>query len=52
MKKRLNIICWIMTPLVIIALSAYFKTQNKIDAIVDIPMESLYSSQIIKVKEQ
>jgi len=51
MKKRLNIMCCIMASLVIIALSAYFKIQNKVVAIFDRPMESLYSSQLIKIKE-
>jgi stage IV sporulation protein B len=51
MKKRSNIICWIMAPLVIIALSAYFRIQNKVIAIFDRPMQSLYSSQLIKIKE-
>lgn len=51
MKKRLNTICWIIAPLVIIALSAYFKIQNEVVSIFNRPMESLYSSQLIKVKE-
>ena len=51
MRKKLNILCWIMTPLVIIALSAYFKVQNKVVAIFDKPMESLYSSNITQAKE-
>src|SRR5665647_2592392 len=50
MKKKLNILCWVMTPLVIIALSAYFKVQNKVVAIFDKPMESIYSSNITQVK--
>ncbi|MBZ9624454.1 SpoIVB peptidase [Clostridium sp. FP2] len=49
MKKRLNLICWIMTPIVIIALNLYFKTQNNIAPIFNIPMKTLYSSQIPKV---
>ncbi|GCD09466.1 SpoIVB peptidase [Clostridium tagluense] len=49
MKKRLNLICWIMTPIVIIALNLYFKTQNNIAPIFNIPMKNLYSSQIPKV---
>jgi stage IV sporulation protein B len=40
-----------MAPLVIIALSAYFRIQNKVIAIFDRPMQSLYSSQLIKIKE-
>ena len=44
MKRKLNILCWIMTPLVIIALSAYFKVQNKVVTIFDKPTESSYSS--------
>ncbi|MBZ9608377.1 SpoIVB peptidase [Clostridium estertheticum] len=52
MKKRLNIICWIITPLVvIIALSAYLKVQNKIVAAYDRPMETLYSNKLVKVKD-
>ena len=51
MKKKLNIICCFMTPLVIIAISAYFKPQYKVNAIFNKPMESLYSSHLIKVKE-
>ena len=52
MKKRLNIICWIMTPLVIITLSSYFKTQNKIYAMLDKPLKNYYSVQITNVKQK
>ncbi|HEY5587641.1 MAG TPA: SpoIVB peptidase [Candidatus Paceibacterota bacterium] len=51
MKKRLNIICWIITPLMIIALSVYLKTQNDIVSIFNRPMKSLYTSQIAKVDQ-
>ena len=51
MKKKLNIICWIMTPLVIIALSAYFKVENKVVGIFNRPAQSLYSSNFINKKE-
>ena len=51
MTKKSNILCWIMTPLIIIALSAYFKVENNVVRIFDRPMESIYSSNFIKVKE-
>lgn len=51
MKKRLNLICWLITPLVIIALSAYFKTQKNIVAIFNTSMESSYTNQIVKMNE-
>ena len=51
MKKKINIIYWFMIPLVIIAISAYFKIQYKVVNILNKPMESLYSSQLIKIKE-
>jgi len=51
MKKRLIIICCIITPLIIFALSAYLKTQNDIVSIFNTPMESLYTSQIAKVDQ-
>jgi stage IV sporulation protein B len=43
MKKRLNIICWIIAPLVIISFSTLLKTPSKVFAI--------NSSQIVKVKQ-
>jgi stage IV sporulation protein B len=43
MKKRLNIICWIIAPLIIISFSTLFKTHSKVFAI--------DSSQTIKVKQ-
>jgi len=52
MKKKLNIICWILTPLVIIALGVYFKTQKNIVTIFNGPMESLYSTQIVKAEQE
>ena len=51
MKKRLNIICLIMAPLVIIILSAYFKIPNKVVSVFDKPVKSSYSSQPITAKE-
>ncbi|MCB2292001.1 SpoIVB peptidase [Clostridium algoriphilum] len=51
MKKKLNIICWITTPLVIIALSAYFKVENKFIGIFDRTTKSIYSSNFTKVKD-
>jgi len=51
MKKKLNILCWIMTPLIIIALSAYFKVENNIVRLIDKPIESIYSSNFMKSKE-
>ncbi|MGH4138036.1 SpoIVB peptidase [Clostridium sp.] len=50
MKKRLNIICFIMTPLVILALSIYLITQNKAVTTFNSPMENFYSIKVIKVK--
>ena len=52
MKMRLNLICLIMTPLVmIIALSVYFKTIQKVNAsMFESPMENS-ASQIRKVKQ-
>ncbi|WP_291632962.1 SpoIVB peptidase [Clostridium sp.] len=52
MKKKLNKICWIITPLLIIALSTYFKIGNKVVVILDKPMESFYSSQLMKVNAE
>jgi len=52
MKKRLNIIFWIMAPLVIITLSSYFKTQNKIFTMLDKPLKNFYSVQITNVKQK
>jgi len=40
-----------MTPLVIIALSAYFKVENKVVGIFNRPAQSLYSSNFINKKE-
>jgi len=51
MRKKLNRLCWIMIPLIIIALSVYFKVGNKVAQIFDGPMKSIYSSNFIKVKE-
>ncbi|MFT5872954.1 MAG: stage IV sporulation protein B [Clostridium sp.] len=51
MKKKLNKICWIITPLLIIALSTYFKIGNKIVVILDKQVESLYSSQLMRVND-
>ncbi|MGH4125655.1 MAG: SpoIVB peptidase [Clostridium sp.] len=48
MKKKLNLVCLIMIPLVIITLSAYFKAQNNIVARAHIPMDS---NQITKMKQ-
>ena len=48
MKRKFNIICWIMAPLVIIALSAYFKIPTKIVTIFDRPMENIYASKFIE----
>jgi len=50
LTKKSNILCWIMTPLIIIALSAYL-VENNVVRIFDRPMESIYSSNFIKVKE-
>lgn len=51
MKMRLNLICWIMTPLVMfIAFSVYFKTnQNNIVALFGKQVE--YTNEIVKVKQ-
>lgn len=51
MKKRFNIICLIVAPLVIIILSLYFKTPSKIVSMFDKSIKSLYSSQRIITKE-
>lgn len=52
MKKRLNIFCLIMTPvIIIIALGVCFKGQNIVASIFDKPIETIYSSNIIKAKE-
>jgi stage IV sporulation protein B len=51
MKKRFNMICLIMAPLMIIILSAYFKTPNKVISMFDKSLKSLYSSQLIITKE-
>jgi stage IV sporulation protein B len=51
MKKKLNIMCWIMTPIVIIILSVCLKTSNKILAIIDIPVRNIYSNEYIKAYE-
>ena len=51
MKKKLNIICWIMTPLMIIALSIHFKNLNKVVATFTEPIKSQYSNQLVNVKK-
>jgi len=51
MKKKLNIVYWIMTPILIIGLSIHFKEQSKVVSIFNKPTEGIYSSQIRKVKE-
>ncbi len=51
MKKKFNIVCCIIAPLLVIALSAYLKIPNNAINIFDRPMESLYSSQLAKEKE-
>jgi len=51
MKKRLSISCWIITPLLVIGLSVYFNVQNKVVSTFDRPIESLYTSQVVKVKD-
>ncbi|MBU3142177.1 SpoIVB peptidase [Clostridium sp. CF012] len=51
MKKRLNLVFWIMTPLVIIALSVYIKTQNNAVAIFDGLTEGLFYSQTSKANQ-
>lgn len=49
MKIRFNKICWIITPLVIIALSALFRNSNSVFAMLN-KMETVYSNQIVKDK--
>ncbi|MGH4050467.1 MAG: SpoIVB peptidase [Clostridium sp.] len=51
MIKKFNILCWIMTPLIIFALSTYFKMQNKVVGIFDKPIESSYNSSSTIVNE-
>ena len=51
MIKRLNIICLIMTPLVLIALSVYFKVNNTAVATFNGPDQKLYSSNYTNKKE-
>jgi len=51
MRKKINMLCWIMIPLVIFALSAYFKVQNKVVGIVDKPMGSSYYSNSTKLNK-
>ncbi|MGV8982401.1 SpoIVB peptidase [Clostridium sp.] len=51
MKKKFNIICFIITPLVILTLSAYLRTQSKVVAIFDGEAECSYSMKVIKIKQ-
>ncbi|MBU3180164.1 SpoIVB peptidase [Clostridium psychrophilum] len=44
MRKKLNIICWIMMPLMLIALSAYFKVDNTVVMAFNNPEQKLHSS--------
>ncbi len=51
MKKRLNLICWIMAPLMIIALSAYFNTPNNIVTMFNRSVENSCFKQIVEIKQ-
>jgi stage IV sporulation protein B len=50
MKKRLSIICWIITPLIIIGLSQCLKIPIKTVAAFNISMENSYSNPILNVE--
>ena len=39
MKKKVNIMYWIMAPIVIIILSVCLKTSNKILTVIDMPIK-------------
>jgi stage IV sporulation protein B len=50
MKKRVSIICWIITPLIIIGLSQCLKIPIKTVAAFNISMENSYSNPILNVE--
>lgn len=51
MTKKINIMFWIMAPIIIVMLSVCLKTSNKVFTIINMPIKNIVSNEHIKAKE-